>query len=140
MPLTGPVARLEARGNKRVFPVAADAIIYAGSAVGLNAAGDAVEPTAGGLQIVGVADTTVDNTDGAAGDKSVTVQFGCFGRKNSAGGDAITKADVRKTVYFVDGNTVAKADGGGSRSAAGTVSFIEDGVPYINIGSGFFVG
>lgn len=139
MALTASIPVKEARGNYRVYPVAANKVIYAGSAVALDAAGNAVEPTAGGGTAVGVAAKLVDNTGGAAGDKSVEIHFGCFGFKNAAGADAITQAAVGKNAYFVDGGTVAVGDGGGSRSTAGRISFIENGLIYVNVGFGFWV-
>lgn len=140
MALTGPIKLNEARGNERVYPVAANTKIYAGSAVALNSAGDAVEPSASAtLMCVGVAIETIDNTGGAAGAKSVTAKLGCFGRKNSTGPDAISKADVGSNAYLVDGATVAKTSATNTRSIAGRISFIEDGLVYVNLGFGFAV-
>ncbi len=75
--------------------------IYKGAIVALNAAGY-VQPMAHGtanLKFVGVANETVDNTAGAAGDKSVTItKTGSFVFKAVAGfNPAIT--DLGKEVY-----------------------------------------
>jgi hypothetical protein len=72
---------------------------------------------------------TVDNTYGQAGDKTVTVRPGIYAWANSSGGDAITQAQVGSDCYIVDDQTVAKTDGTGTRSKAGTVLAVDsDGV------------
>lgn len=72
---------------------------------------------------------TVDNSYGNNGDKLVVVRPGIYAWKNSSGADAVTQADVGSTCYVVDDETVAKTDGGGTRSAAGVVIAVDqDGV------------
>lgn len=138
MALTGSIPAKRAVGSDLVFPVAANAVIFQGSAVALDAAGNAVEPSvATGLTAVGVAEKTADNSAGDAGDKTIEVRIGCYGRTNSTGADEIKQADVGKNVYFVDGGKVAKGDTG--RSIAGRVAYIRDGLVYVNIGFGFVV-
>lgn len=115
-------------GDLQVHPVAATKKIYIGALVALNASGYA-QPgaTATTLTAVGVAEEQVDNSAGSNGDASVTVRRGVFKFKNHS--DAVTRADVGKTCYIVDDETVAKTDGTGTRSAAGKVIGLEtDGV------------
>lgn len=111
------------------LPVKANTKIYAGALVVIDAGYAAPGRTATGLIAAGVAQATVDNTGGAAGAKTIEVRRGPHKFKNSSAGDAIAQADVGKTVYIVDDETVAKTDGTGTRSAAGRVLAIEsDGV------------
>lgn len=109
----------------RVFDVAAGAVIYQGALTVLNA-GDA-EPgsTATGLVAVGRAEEQVDNTGGAAGDKTVKVSRGVFRFNNSSGGDEVVDADIGSDCYIVDDETVAKTDGTSTRSVAGTVYAVD---------------
>ena len=81
--------------------------------------------TATGKKSVGVAQATVDNTSGAAGDVQVPIRRGCYQFANSAAGDAITNADYGATCYAVDDSTVAKTDGSGTRSAAGVIRGVD---------------
>lgn len=96
--------------------------IFEGSMVVLTAAGYA-KPAVTGLSLKsqGRARATVDNTGGASGAKTIEIDRGCFHYANSAAGDLITIADLEGTAYLVDDQTVAKTDGGGTRSAAGTI-------------------
>lgn len=119
--LTGPrnTPRLEA--GDRSYGMSVSKILQ-GALVVLNAAGYAVKgSTATGLTACGRAEETVDNSGGAAGDLRIKVKPGTFQWANSASGDLITIADRGKTAYVVDDQTVAKTDGTGTRSAAGTI-------------------
>lgn len=109
-------------GKMLSLPVEGGKKIYAGAIVVLNAAGYA-EPatTATGKTAIGRAEAQVDNTAGADGDVSITVHKGVFRYANSAAGDAIARTEIGDTCYLVDDQTVAKTDGAGTRSAAGTV-------------------
>ncbi|MEY9717863.1 hypothetical protein ABIA22_000353 [Sinorhizobium fredii] len=112
----------ERGGDRRRFPVAAATVIYAGAMVALNAAGNAVPvTTALNLKGVGRAERRADNAGGAAGDVSADVSAGIFRFANSAAADAITQADIGSDCYGVDDQTVAKTNGGGTRSAVGKV-------------------
>ncbi|MBS1707880.1 MAG: hypothetical protein JSS65_04070 [Armatimonadetes bacterium] len=77
--------------------------VYKGAAVGVNASGYIV-PMAHGtasLKFVGVANDTVDNSSGTAGDKSVNVtKSGSFVYRAMAGFTP-TVADLGKEVYAV---------------------------------------
>jgi len=79
--------------------------IYEGALVAINAAGYAVN---GGddanAVIVGVADESVDNSGGAAGDKSIKVRrSGVF---TFVAGFSAAQADVNTLVYAVDNQSV----------------------------------
>lgn len=112
------------------FPVAASTKIYAGAIVCINASNVATKgATATGLKTVGVAKGLADNSAGLASAINVDVQRGVFRFANSSAGDAIALADVGATCYVVDDQTVAKTDGTGTRSAAGTIRSVDaDGV------------
>lgn len=111
-------------------PVAANANIKAGSIVVANATGfGAPATTALNLTYLGRAEGAVDNTGGADGAKTVLVRRKkAFFWANLAG-DPLVQADLGKTVYLVDDQTVAKTNGGNTRSAGGKlVEFSADGV------------
>ena len=102
--------------------VLANVKIHEGSLVALTAAGYARPGiTALALKGQGKARATVDNTGGANGAKTIEIERGCHQFANSAAGDLITIADLEATAYIVDDQTVAKTDGGGTRSAAGKI-------------------
>jgi hypothetical protein len=107
------------------FPAAAVKIL-AGTIVVLNASGYA-EPatTATGKIALGVAEATIDNSGGAAGDQQVPISRGCFRLANSAAADAIANTDYGATCYLVDNQTVAKTDGSATRSKAGVVRGVD---------------
>lgn len=126
---------LEKIGDLRVDPVAAATIIYAGSLVCLDAAGNAVPgSTAVNLKARGRAEEQVDNSAGIAGALTVKTKRGTFLLENSAGGDEITAADIEKVCYIVDDQTVAKTDGAGTRSVAGKVVSVEAAGVYVQVG------
>ena len=111
-------------------PVAANVVIFDGSLVAINAAGLAVPgSTAVGLKGAGVAEYRADNRNGAASAIRVRLNRMPHQLGNSAAADAITLADLGSTCYIVDDQTVAKTDGGGTRSPAGKVFDVDaDGV------------
>jgi hypothetical protein len=112
-------------GDLREEPVAATVKIWAGSLVMRNAAGYLTKgATATNCVGVGRAEATVDNT-GAAGAATVEYRVGTFLFANSAAGDLIGIADIGKPCFIVDDQTVAKTDGGATRSRAGIVAGIE---------------
>lgn len=115
-------------GETRVEPLAASVKVFAGSIVMRNAAGYLTKgATATGGIAVGRAEATVDNSGGAAGAQVLEYRRGIFAYANSGGGDLIAQADVGNLCYLVDDQTVAKTDGGGTRSRAGIVDGIEGG-------------
>ncbi len=111
-------------------PVGSNAVIYAGALVAANASGYLVPgSTAVTLTFLGRAEENVDNTGGADGAVSCLVRRGKAFKWKNSGSDAVTRAELGKTCYIVDDETVAKTDGSSTRSAAGTVIGVEsDGV------------
>ena len=108
--------------------VAAATRIFGGSIVCLNATGFAVPgSTATTLKADGVARNMVDNRDGANGALRVDVDKGVFCFANSAAADAITAADISADAYIVDDQTVAKTNGGTTRSVAGKIVDVDAG-------------
>ncbi len=100
--------------------------IFQGALVCRNATGKAVKgATATTLKALGRALSFADNTSGA--DDAMTVQYesGCFKWANSAAGDLITTADIGNDCFIVDDQTVAKTNGGATRSRAGIVDSID---------------
>lgn len=115
-------------------PVAANAKIYAGSLVAINAAGDAVPASAVVAQRTrGVAQTQVDNTGGLAGDKSVPTRRGVYRLKNSAAADLIARADIGNSCYVVDDETVAKTNGTNTRPVAGVIRDVDAAGVWVEI-------
>ena len=109
--------------NRLNLPVAANAVIYAGALVCVSATGFATKgAVATTLKVAGVAQQRVDNTGGADGALRVEVdRQGAHLFANSAAGDLITLADMGATCFIVDDQTVAKTNGGATRSLAGYV-------------------
>lgn len=123
----------ERNGRERTIPVAADAVIWAGAGVVMNAGYLAPATTATGLLTTGRAEESVDNTGGANGAKSCRVRGGVFPFNNSAAADAIAKDDIEKECFWVDDQTVALTDGTGTRSRAGVIFDVEsDGQVWVD--------
>lgn len=103
-------------------PVKAGAKIFQGALVCLDASGWA-QPgaTATTLTALGRAEYRADNSGGGNGDVNVAVRRGVLCFANSGSGDLITRADIGKPAYVVDDQTLAKTNGGGTRSAAGII-------------------
>ncbi|MBT0664773.1 hypothetical protein KI809_10720 [Geobacter pelophilus] len=118
-------------GELIAVPMATNKKIFAGSMVAANATGFATPgATATTLTYLGRAEEFKDNTGGADGAKTVLVRRKhAFKWKNSAG-DAVTQAELGKTCYIVDDETVSKTNAGGNtQSAAGKVVGVDsDGV------------
>ncbi|WP_303763497.1 hypothetical protein [Sphingobium yanoikuyae] len=128
--ISTPRAKTRRRDGVQFSRKMAATKILAGTIVMLNATGFATGgATATGQVADGVAMNTVDNSGGAAGDQSVRVEKGVFPFENSASADAITIAEIGDDCYIVDNQTVAKTDGGGTRSKAGKIVDVDaDGV------------
>lgn len=112
----------ERGGDTLALPVAANVRIFAGALVALTAAGlatpGAVSTTLKGM---GRAKDEANNIGGAASAINVEVEKGVFRFKNSAAGDAITRADIGNNAFIVDDETVAKTNGTSTRSVAGVI-------------------
>lgn len=111
--------------------VKAAAKIYKGSLVATDATGYAIAGAgiaATGLKIWGVAQDTVDNTNGSSGAVSVKVLRGIFPFTNAAG-DPVAQADIGAGVFCEDDVSIRKTSNTSTRSACGTfVGFADDGV------------
>lgn len=102
--------------------VAAGVNIHQGSLVALNAAGFAVPgATSATLTGDGMAKDNADNSGGANGAIRVEVEHSTFQFANSAGADEVTIASIGKDAFIVDDQTVAKTNGGNTRSVAGKI-------------------
>jgi hypothetical protein len=112
-------------GEDFVFNVAANAKIFAGALVVLDAGNAKAGVTGLNLFGVGRAEETVDNTGGAAGAKTVKVKRGVY-RFDNAAADLVTAAKVGSPCFIVDDQTVAATSGGNTRSAAGIVRDVDD--------------
>lgn len=116
-----------AREN-RVFsdPVEAATKIFGGTIACLNAAGNLVKGSAAlNLKAIGRARSTADNSAGAAGAISGETETGTFRFANSAAADLIARADIGADCYIVDDQTVAKTNGGATRSIAGKIADVD---------------
>lgn len=109
------------------YPVDAGKKIFAGAIVVIDTADNLAKPgvTATTGRCVGIAQALADNTNGADGAVSVKVRRGCFRLKNSTAGDLIDLGDVGLDCYIVDDQTVAKTNGGSTRSVAGTIRDVD---------------
>jgi hypothetical protein len=122
MPLTQNRNTPQRSGDTLVLPVAANVRIFAGALVALTAAGLATPgAVATTLKGMGRAKGEANNTGGAASAINVEVEKGVFRFKNSAAGDAITRADIGSNAFIVDDETVAKTSGTSTRSVAGQI-------------------
>jgi len=112
-------------GNELGYPVAAGKIIYGGALCALNAQGYLVPASdTSGLKIAGVAVERADNTQGADGEATAVVRRHGVCRCAIA---AATQADVGKTAYAVDDQTVALAAGSTQKVYAGVIAGVING-------------
>lgn len=90
-------------------PVAANAVIYGGAIVAINAAGYAVPASdTAGVKVIGVAwGSAVNNTGGVNGAQFVEVAEGDFDMVNAAG--AVTQASLFRSVVVADDQSVTTA-------------------------------
>lgn len=115
------------------IPVAANAVIYQGALVVVNAGYAERGSAALNLIAVGRAQSTVSNAGGLDGDQRIRVERGVFRFNNSAGADEITQADLLQDAYVVDDESVARTDGSGARSKAGRIMDVDDYGVYIEL-------
>lgn len=128
------IGSLERAAKQSSFPVAAATKLFAGGLVCINATGYATKgAVATTLKTVGIAEEQVDNSAGANGDKVVPVRRGLFRFKNSSAGDLIALADVNADCYVVDDETVAKTNGGSTRSVAGKIRDVDANGVWVEI-------
>lgn len=120
--LSAPRTTPERTGDKRSAGLAAATKIWQGGIACLNAAGNMVPgSTSTTLKALGRAPSTFDNAAGGAGDVTGEAEAGVFRFGNSSAGDLIAKADIGADCYIVDDQTVAKTNGGATRSIAGKI-------------------
>lgn len=132
--LTQPRNTPTRKGSNIGDPVAAGATIHAGALVVLVAAGFATAgSTATGLKARGVAQYSVDNSDGADGDQLIETERGAFRFENDAG-DAIDRTHIGSNAYIVDDQTVAATDGTGTRSVAGKIIDVDTSGVWVEVG------
>lgn len=122
------------RGRDRAFGLAAGAVIPAGVIACLDASGNLVNgATSTTLKCVGAAKARYDNTGGAAGAVKGETENGVWGPfANSTSTDQIGLADVGNDCYIVDNQTVAKTNGGATRSVAGKVYDVDAEGVWVN--------
>ena len=110
-------------GKNFFFPVAAGKVFFVGALAVLNATGYA-EPatTATGKKGLGRVTEAVSNASGADGATLVAVERGLFAYANDG---TVTLAHVGGSAYAVDDQTVAPDNGGGTRSAVGTIRDVD---------------
>ena len=123
----------ERTGESFAFPAKANTTIFRGSLVALEAGYVVPGHTATGLVAVGRAEQVVEDQFGVA---QVVARRGVF-RFGNLSGDAVTQAEVGADCYIVDDQTVAKTDGGGTRSRAGKVVAVELLGVWVQTGLGY---
>lgn len=124
---------MERRTNEResssyAHPVKGGVTINKGEQVALEGGFAVPGKQALNLVPVGRAEQTVNNADGADGDATVVAKRGTFNWGNGAGADEISRADIGSDCFMAGPASVAKTDGGGTRSRAGVVEDVEGGV------------
>lgn len=105
------------------MPVAASTTIYQGALVCVNSSGYLV-PAANNTtyECMGVAAESADNSSGSNGDLTVTVDFNHVERFTGSG---ITQADVGKSCYVIDDETVGDDAAASKNVHVGTVVQLE---------------
>lgn len=131
--LVAPRKIVKQAGTSRFsLPVLAGAVILQSALVVMaGAAARAARTGQGGTDALKAADAATYRAVGVAlegvtggsadGDVSVEVDAGAFNFVNSAGVDAITRADIGKRAFIVDDQTVARSSAGNTRAQAGII-------------------
>ena len=145
--LTAPRKIVKLAGTSQFrLPVIAGAVILQSALVILaGAAARAARTGQGGTDTLKAADAATYHvvgvalegvTGGAAdGDVSVEVEAGAFNFVNSAGVDAITRADIGSRAFVVDDQTVARSSAGGTRAQAGIILDVTSEGVWVLIGA-----
>ncbi|KDB09508.1 hypothetical protein LIG30_1480 [Burkholderia sp. lig30] len=109
------------------YPAKAAKRFFVGAIAAIDGANGFLTPgvASATLKGAGIVQEQIDNTDGADGAIGVTIKRGLWRVANSAGADQISLADVGNNCYIVDDQTVAKTDGGATRSIAGKVADVD---------------
>ena len=125
MALSKDKGTLQKGGHLVVLALAAGAIIHGGAIVVVDSGYANKATTKTGLKFAGIAEEAVDNTDGGNGAKSVEVRRErLFFAKNSLS-DPIAQVDLFNQCYLEDDETVAKTNGGNTRSLAGRIMQVD---------------
>jgi hypothetical protein len=114
-------------GLRFSYPAKGGVLFFVGAIAAVDSAtGFATRGTASTtLKSAGIVQEQVDNTAGADGAVNVPTRRGIWRVANSAAADQLTLKDVGANAYIVDDQTVARTDGGGTRSVAGIVCDID---------------
>ncbi len=127
-----PAAYLQRQGHA---PLVASAAVPAGVIVALNADGkvpDGGSSDTAGLIVVGRSE---HNADQAEGDDELTYSRGVYGFIMSAALAAVAQANVGRTVYLDDNQTIGLASDTVNMIPVGKLEAIgEDGLGYVSIG------
>lgn len=111
------------------LPVAAGTKIEAGLMVGVNSAGYAVKAAdAAGIKVVGVADHTVDNSNGANGAERVRIYRGQVFKFDNSATNAVDVNDAGTLIFVEDAQTVTDVAGTNGIVAGLCVEVAADGV------------
>ncbi len=123
------------------LPVAAATRVYQGTmlmALLVGATAGYLTPaaaTTSPAKVVGVAQTDVDNSAGAAGAKAADVDVGLFTFINSATTDAIDATMIGQPCYAVDDSTVARTPGtANTRPFAGRIMGMDGSLVIVAVG------
>ena len=121
-------------GDHVAGPVAAGVVIYDGALVARNAAGDIVPGSASpSLKACGVATERANAAGLSAGAMLIVYAKGVFCFANEPT-DPITKADIENNAWIVDDQTVARTNGGATRSVAGRIVDVDAAGVWVRIG------
>jgi len=117
----------------RVLPVAANAKIWQGALVILNAGFAQPGSAVATAVTMGIAEFTADNTSGIAGALTVAVKRGVFSFANDAA-DPVLPAQIGSVCYVLNDQTVSATSAAGSKPVAGKVFNIDsDGSVWVEI-------
>lgn len=125
---------VEREGRYIHHAVDADAQIFAGALVAQLSSGEGfIRPATenASLVVVGVAQESADNRNGAAESMSVKVRKGVFRLENN--GD-VTRKHVGRSAYVVDDQTVSASDAGATRPQAGTIVLVDEHGVWVDVG------
>lgn len=113
--------------GKISIPLKANAVVYKGGMVAVDATGYGVDAaTATGYQLVVIATADADNTGGASGAISVDC-YECDAYMTNSGTDACDATCLGNHVWVQDDQTVAKTNGTSTRSIAGRCTGFDSG-------------
>jgi len=117
----------------RMLPVAANAKIWQGTLVILNAGVAQPGSAVAAAVTMGIAEFTADNTGGIAGAVSVSVKRGVFSLASDPA-DPVLPAQIGSVCYVLDDQTVSATSAAGAKPVAGRVFNIDsDGSVWVEI-------